>query len=437
MAEQQHTTEQLLALLEKATAQLSKFQNDVLQLLPPAQQAAQPKIMEMRETVKKLRILALRSIKPGDAWSLTRAIGVGHAYDVFLELGIGSLPALVCCTERQFMRIARPPAMGWGRENPPQTDPSVVIEVKQVLMSLGLKFLDPKEHNDRQLAAKFKVKYPEPVLSQTFKPDFDVKKRFASDAFKGYANPSIVCGIPNKFKSIVDELMARGIYCWEDLTQHTTQDLTRAGFPGVQVPVVQYEMRRRGLFFLREEKPAIVYQDMFDVDKTTAAACDACGTKDKNGELVPLRWNPEASHGSEGHVCVLPVFPGSMTPCIKCGVPVGVRLVDPRDQFSFEDRVVVKNKDGKRQVIDVKDDAADLGAARMDTDDDEAGGAAGDGVYVEPEEAKEVDVTEPEEASVGVAFPQAPPQEGVAFVVTPPTPPAPPTPAPPATGGTL
>jgi hypothetical protein len=429
MAEQP-TTEQYLVALDRATVQLSKFLNEVLQQPPPAQQAAQPKVAELRETVKKLRILALRSIRPGDAWSLTRAIGVGHAYDVFLELGIGSLPALVCCTERQFMRIARPPAMGWGRENPPQTDPSVVIEVKQVLLSLSLKFHDPASADSKALVAKFKVKYPEPVLSQAFKPDFDSKKRFTGDSFNGYGNPSIVNGIANKFDSIVKGLYLRGIYCWDDLTKHTTQDLVRAGFPGVQIPVVQYEMRRRGLFFLKEEKPSIVYQDMFDVDKMVAAACKDCGTKDKDGNPVPLRWNPEAAHGAPGHVCVLPLFPGATTPCIQCKKPVDLVLVDPKDQFSFEDRVVVKNKDGKRQVIDVKDDAADLGAARMGTDDDEAGAAAGDGVYVEAEEVKEVDVTEAAEEAVGVSFPQA---EGVAFVVTPPpateTPAATPAPA--------
>lgn len=381
----QPTTEQIIAGLERATQQLQKFQNEVLQLTPVEQQKAQPKIAEYHDLVKRLRVSALRSLKPGDAANLTRAIGVVHAYPVFLELGIGSLPALVTCTKRQFMRIARPPAMGWGQDNPPITDPDIVASVEKVLTSLNLHWREPK---GKELA-----KLPEPVLSPQFHPNFTHKERFTEESFAGYAHPAVVRGIPNKFDSIVKELGKRGVYSWEDLAHRTAADLRRAGVPSVQIPVIQYEMRRRGVYFAKEEKPAIVYQDMFEVDKLVVASCKACETT----------WNPEG------------VTESRVIPCKKCGAPVEVMLIDSKDPLSFEDRVVVRDKHGKRvNVIDVADELKD----RIDAVDEGSDQASvGEGVYVDPSEKETAVEPEPEEPAAEA--PQGP--QSVPFpVATPP-----------------
>ena len=76
--------------------------------------SVQTRLDDLKKRVNKLRVGALQSIKQADVANLTRAIGVMHAYPVFLTLGIGSLPALISCARNQFSMWARPSTFGWG-----------------------------------------------------------------------------------------------------------------------------------------------------------------------------------------------------------------------------------------------------------------------------------------------------------------------------------
>ena len=207
------TAEQHLVALDREIKSLVDFQKQIGVMPPVEQQKASIKVREHQEQIKRLRIAALGSIKPGDVHGLIRAIGVPHAYPIFMELGIGSMHALVSCTRKQFQRIARPGELGWtggANDVPPQTDEGLVIDVSGVLASLGLQWRQPAQ--GQKPAEKPRVKLPEPVLSKDFNPALDTNTRFANDAFDGYGKPLYVRGVLGKLKSIVQELAVRGIY---------------------------------------------------------------------------------------------------------------------------------------------------------------------------------------------------------------------------------
>lgn len=226
----------------------------------------QTKIEDLGKRVKKLRVGAFHSIKTPDAANLTRAIGVVHAYPVFLTLGIGSVPALISCTRSQFALIARPASLGWGGAAvPDKIDDDIVKQVEAVLTSVGLRW---RENNE-----KAKVRLPEAVLAQQFPPSEEQdpeknprRRRFSEQDFVGYGHPSVIAGISGRTPSLPKALSMIGLYCWEDLTFRTSAEL-KALLTEQQFSIMWWEMRRRGFLFQREEKPAVVFMDAIDADK--------------------------------------------------------------------------------------------------------------------------------------------------------------------------
>jgi hypothetical protein len=261
--------EQRLQTLEAAAKELHTLQDQFSRALGPAQAAMRPQLTEVSRRVCNLRAEALKTLQPGDLNGFIRAIGVVHAYETCKTLGIGSFQALLACTQNQFALWARPHNLGWGAADavPLRIDPDIVMRVEAVIRSLGCRWREPHE--------KARVRLPEPVLSRAFDPSFDPKARFKPEDFSGYAHPSLVNGIPGVCGKITDELNRRGIYSWEDLTLRSLSDLQRLGFHGSadlerpegQFALVQREMRRRGLRFLREQPPAAVAMDAIDTDR--------------------------------------------------------------------------------------------------------------------------------------------------------------------------
>lgn len=259
---------------------------------------------ELRKRVKKLRVGALQSIRQADVGALTRAIGVMAAYPIFLKLGVGTLPALISCTRNQFALWARPATLGWGGTAVPERiDEEIVKQVESVLASIGLRWREGSE--------KPKVRLPEGVLGGQFppsserdpadSPEQDQKKnpkrrRFADADFLDYAHPSIALGVSGRTPPLKKALEALGIYCWEDLELRTAADL-KSRLDERQFSTVQWEVRRRGMLFQREEKPAIVFMDAIDADRinpdsireeTVVSQEDRVKVRDKDGKLVGI-----------------------------------------------------------------------------------------------------------------------------------------------------
>lgn len=262
------TTEQRLQELERASAELKALTQEVAGMLPPAAATVRPRLQALAENVRRLRVAALQSLQQGDVYGFIRAIGVNHAFDACMTLGVGSMQALTSCTRNQFALWARPQNLGWGAADavPTRIDPNVIAQVEQVLRSLGLRWREPHE--------KPRVRLPEPVLSRAFSVNFDPKKRFVIDDFSSYAHPAIVHGIKGQSLSIVDELAARGVYSFEDLSMRSIADLKRVGLPQQHVPLIQWEMRRRGLQFQKEQPMAAVEMEAIDVDKLNPETID-------------------------------------------------------------------------------------------------------------------------------------------------------------------
>jgi len=134
------------------------------------------------------------------------------------------------------------------------------------------------------------------VLSATFDRGFNVKHRFDPMCrdFSDYAHPAVVQASPGR-PSILNALAQRGIYCWDDLTQRTEQDLVRSGLDKAQAKTVQYEMRRRGLLFMKEDAPQEVSLESIETDKYHAKNIravvdvsqeDEIKVRDKNNVVV-------------------------------------------------------------------------------------------------------------------------------------------------------
>lgn len=280
----------------------------------------QSQIASVKREAQSHRIKALRSIEPGDASSLTRAIGIPSAYPVFIELGIGSFASLLSCTRRQFEGIARNAKYGWGaiNDHPPLIGHGVVDQIDIVLKSLNLNWRDPNDKN-------VKVRLPEPVLSKRFDRSFDPKTRFIPGVkpspFHGYCHPRLVYGMSGQFDEIVVELARRGVYTWEDLTNRSASSLVNSGFPACQIPVVQREMHRRGLDLAKTVDPAQVTLDHIEVDKikphitveTVMGQEGHVEAKDKDGKVVGvmnekdeyndrLGFEGDVEHFSDGSV---------------------------------------------------------------------------------------------------------------------------------------
>lgn len=255
------TTEQRLQELERAVAEYRTLSHAVSQMLPPAAATERPRLQAMADQVRRLRVAAFQSLQQGDVYSFIRALGVNHAFDACVTLGVGSLQALTSCTRNQFALWARPQNLGWGAADavPTRIDADVVAQVEQVLRSLGLRWREAHE--------KPRVRLPEPVLARAFNVNFDPKKRFSLDDFMSYAHPTLVNGVKDQFGKITDELAARGIYSFEDLSTRSVADLKRAGFHPQQIPLLQWEMRRRGMQFRQEQPMTPVAMDAIDVDK--------------------------------------------------------------------------------------------------------------------------------------------------------------------------
>lgn len=420
----QPTAEQWLSALDREIQKLVQFQKQIALLPPVEQQKAMSTLREHQEQIKKIRISALGVIKPGDVHSLTRVIGVPHAYPVFMELGVGSLQALVSCTRKQFQKLARPPEFGWtggANDMPPQADEQLVIEVSGVLASLGLRWREPASPDGKRPAEKPKIRLPEPVLSKEFNPSFDPTPRFAPDAFDGYGKPAFVRGVPGKWKSIVEELALHGAYSWDDLTRKTAGDLIRSGVHRIQVQIIQYEMRRRGLLMLREEKPSLVYQDLFDLDKHGAREFlnKDTGQMEKTEGIAPEDLVAKAE---EGRVLIRADVIKTAMGAEIVGVVVKetdfelqVKVGDGKDSkvLSIPKNQILERKKAKKiiGVIDVADSIQD----RIDIADSEYAEDAGDGVYLEAHEKE--NAAPPEE--VVVIVPQA--DQGVAFPSTSPS----------------
>ncbi len=254
-------TEQRLQDLEKVMAEHRNLSLAVSQMLPPAAAKERPRLAALVDQVRRLRVAAFQSLQQGDVYGLVRALGVNHAFDACVILGVGSVQALTSCTRNQFALWARPQNLGWGAADavPPRIDPDVVSAVEGVLRSLGLRWREAHE--------KPRVRLPEPVLSRAFNTNFDPKKRFGLEDFSSYAHPSLVRGIPGQFGQITHELNARGIYSFEDMSLRSIADLKRTGLAEPQLSLVQWEMRRRGMTFQKEQPMAAVEMDAIDVDK--------------------------------------------------------------------------------------------------------------------------------------------------------------------------
>lgn len=254
----------------------------------------QTKIEDLGKRIKKLRVGAFHSIKQPDAANLTRAIGVMHAYPVFVTLGIGSVPALISCTRNQFALIARPASLGWGGAAVPERiDEDIVKQVETVLQSVGLRW---RENNE-----KAKVRLPEAVLGHQFPPSDEPdpaknprKRRFSDQDFMGYGHPSVIAGISGRTPSLTKALSTIGLYCWDDLTYRTAAEM-KGLLTEQQFSIVWWEMRRRGFLFQREEKPAVVFMDAIDADKINPDELkeemvvsheDRMRVRDKDGKLV-------------------------------------------------------------------------------------------------------------------------------------------------------
>lgn len=286
------TLDQVIQELDRTRVALIQVEREQHALPTPRRGALQGQVDALREKVASLRLTAFRAIKQGDLKNFMRILGVNHAYDACRILGVGSLQALVSCTRNQFKLLARPESLGWGAADaiPPQIDISVVNEVESVLRSLGLRWREGNE--------KPRVKLPEPVLSAEFDHTFRMKERFDPSCreFGEYAHPTIAYGVANKTRNIVAELSAHGIYSWEDLTNKTEQSLLSAGLDRRLVKTVQYEMRRRGLTFLKEQKPQAVVMDLIDADKfgdkvkqvTDVSQEDVIKVRNKQRELVAV-----------------------------------------------------------------------------------------------------------------------------------------------------
>jgi hypothetical protein len=285
------TLEQVLQNIERWNVELTRLEAEQNSLPPQRRVALQGQMNALREKIAALRVVAFRSIRQGDLKTFVRALGVPHAYDACLILGIGSLQALVSCTRNQFKLLARPEALGWGAADaiPPQLDMTVVDQVEQVLRSLGQRWRAPNE--------KPRVKLPEPVVSRDFDHTFRASERFEQSGreFASYAHPLLVYGVANKTRSLIEELAARGVYCWDDLTLKTEQDLIRLGMDRRQVKTVQYEMRRRGLTFAMDQMPASVVMDFIDADRfgdckpvTEISQEDVIRVRDKDRKLVSV-----------------------------------------------------------------------------------------------------------------------------------------------------
>jgi hypothetical protein len=340
--------EQRLRDLERAVGEHHQLEAQYQQLSGPQAAQIKAKLDEAARRVRMLRVAALQTIQSGDVASLIRALGVVHAYEPCMLLGVGSLPGLISCTRSQFSLHARPQNLGWGASDaiPARIDEAIVIQVTAVLHSLGLRWREPHE--------KGRVRLPEPVLSRAFNQRFDPKARFRTEDFEGYAHPTLVRGAPNVCGPIVNELAARGLYCWEDLTLRSLADLRRLGLHGSQDParpegqfaLVQREMRRRGLRFQKEAAPAAVEMDVIDVDK------------------------------------------------------INRESIDEKELLSFEDRIKVRDKVGQVvNTIDVKNEFEDRVGAEDEAahNYNEQVGTAG--IVEAYEEGEEVDVVEEEAAA--------------------------------------
>ncbi len=261
--------EQRLQAIEQAMVQVTRLQNAQQQAIGQAQGALTAQLTEAYGRVRQLRVAALAALQQGDVHGLVRILGINHAYDACIILGVGSLQALVSCTRNQFKMIGRPDNLGWGAADaiPPTIDDSVVNAVGGFLRSIGRRWREPHE--------KPFVKLPEPVLSRAFDASFNPKMRFKPEDFLSYAHPTLVHGIRDQCGSIINELGARGIYCWEDLTRRSAADLRRTGLHGSHDPtkaegqfaLVQREMRRRAVRFLKETPPVDVAMEAMDVDR--------------------------------------------------------------------------------------------------------------------------------------------------------------------------
>jgi hypothetical protein len=424
MSDQKPTAEQYLAALDREIQNLVDFQKQIAVMPPVEQQKAAIKVREHQEQIKKLRIATLGAIKPGDVHSLTRAIGVPHAYTVFMELGIGSMQALVSCTRKQFQKVARPPQLGWtggANDVPPQTDEGLVIDVSGVLASLGLRWREPASADGKRPAEKMKAALPEPVLSKEFNSSFDPTIRFSDDAFDGYGKPAYVRGIPGKMKSIVQELAVRGLYSWDDLAPHigkdgrasgrTPGDLLRSGVNKIQVQIIQYEMRRRGLFMHKEEKPSLVYQDLFDQDNFAAREFvnKETGQVEKTEGLRP---EDPVAKAEEGRVLVradeiTTVFGARIVGAVVKETDTEIHIKNEKGQVLIIPKGQVRERKKGQKILRVID-VADVVQDRIDMADSEHASDAGDGVYLEPSEREQM-VSAPEDQvdpmDQGIAFP--------------------------------
>lgn len=363
------TTERRLEELEKAAAAHADLVMSASKMLPPAAAVLRPKIVASTDQVRRLRIAALQSLQQGDVHGLVRAIGVHHAFDACMTLGVGSLQALISCTRNQFALWARPQNLGWGAADavPVRLDPGIIAHVDSILRSIGARWREPHE--------KPPVRLPEPVLSRAFNPNFDPKARFRIEDFSSYAHPSIVYGPggPNSRTTIVHALMERGIYSWDDLgfsgvgappadaPRRTLSDLRRTGLNEGQLALVQWEMRRRGIRFHRELPPVPVEMGAIDVDKI----------------------NPES--------------------------------IDEKDVLSFEDRIKVRDKVGNVVTI-IKSENEFDDRAGAESDDVHAGygdqGSSAMGVnehYVEEEGEGELVQDDDDQKPSATPQPSAPP----------------------------
>ena len=170
-------------------------------------------------------------------------------------------------------------------------------------------------------------------------------------------------------------------------------------------------MRRRGLFMHKDEKPALVYQDLFDQDNFAAREFvnKETGKVEKTEGL-----NPEdpVAKAEEGRVLVradevTTIFGAVIVGAVLKETDNEIQIKNEKGQvLSIPKGQIRDRKKGKKilRVIDVADVVQD----RIDMADSEHASDAGDGVYLDPSEREQM-VSAPEDQAdhmeQGIAFP--------------------------------